>query len=119
VAGSGLGAPIWWGRPSRGVRPEVHYFAHNGYVWLWWKIGLVGAVLLVGGIFAAALRPGRARGSPFFAVMVTGAQGALLALMIAAVTFPSMTARPITATMGVLVALCLVPFERRRRVRDA
>jgi hypothetical protein len=114
VAGNGLGASMWWGRPERGVPPEVDYFVHNGYLWLWWKVGLIGAVLLCATLFAAALRPGRAEGSELWQAVVRGAQASLLMLLVIAVIFPSFQAKLITATMGVLLALALVPMARGR-----
>jgi hypothetical protein len=41
--------------------------------------------------------------------MRVGAQSALLLLLLASITFPAFEALGITAVMGVLVALCLVP----------
>lgn len=109
LSGSGLGASVWWGRPDAGVPPEVHYFAHNGYLWAAWKLGIPAAVLLFGGILVAILRPGRVPGEPMFAGVALGAQAALLALIVAAVTFPGVASRTITAVMGVLLAFCLLP----------
>jgi O-antigen ligase len=111
LQGSGLGAAIWWGRPENGVPPAIDYFGHNGYLWISWKLGIVTAVLLFGSIVLAGLRPGRARGTPLFAMVAVGAQAALLGLLVACVTFPSVTARPITVTMGLLLAMCAVPRQ--------
>jgi O-antigen/teichoic acid export membrane protein len=94
LTGSGLGATIVWGRAYEGVRPTVESFAHNGYLWLVWKLGVPVAVLLVLLLGAAVLL----RGPP-------GAQAALLLLLIASVTFPAFNALGITASMGVLLAL--------------
>jgi O-antigen/teichoic acid export membrane protein len=94
LTGSGLGATIVWGRAYEGVRPTVESFAHNGYLWLAWKLGIPAAALLVLLLGAAALL----RGPP-------GAQAALLLLLVASVTFPAFNALGITASMGVLLAL--------------
>jgi len=99
LAGSGLGATIVWGRAYEDVRPSVESFAHNGYLWLVWKLGVPIAALLVLLIGAAVLL----RGPPV--PMRTGAQAALLLLLIASFTFPAFNALGITAAMGVLVAL--------------
>jgi O-antigen/teichoic acid export membrane protein len=108
ISGSGLGATILWGRPYEGVRPTTESFAHNGYLWLVWKLGLPAAVLLVM-LFAAAVL---SRGPPATTTagsLRVGAQAALVALLLASVTFPAFNTLGITAVMGVLVALCAVP----------
>ena len=107
--GSGLGASIWWGRPEAQVPPSVNYFIHNGYLWHAWKLGIPLALFLILGIVVATLRGGRPRGSPMFAAVAVGGQAALLALLVTSITFPAITARPITPTLGILLALCLVP----------
>ena len=47
LAGSGLAATIFWGRPWAQQPPKPYGFAHNGYLWLAWKIGIPAASLLV------------------------------------------------------------------------
>jgi O-antigen/teichoic acid export membrane protein len=108
VAGSGLGATIVWGRPYEGVRPTTESFAHNGYLWLVWKLGAPAAALLVALLAAAVL----SRGPPATTTagaLRAGAQAALLLLLVASVTFPAFNTLGITATMGVLLALCAAP----------
>jgi O-antigen ligase len=100
LTGSGLGATIVWGRAYEGVRPTVESFAHNGYLWLTWKLGVPAAALLVLLLCAAVLL----RGPPV--PLRAGAQAALLLLLVASVTFPAFNALGITASMGVLLALC-------------
>ena len=107
--GSGLGAAVWWGRPANEVPPEIHYFAHNGYLWAAWKLGVPVAILLWGSIFLAIARRGRAAGGPLTASLTSGAQASLLALALAAVTFPGVSSKTITATMGVLLGFCVLP----------
>jgi O-antigen ligase len=114
LAGSGLGAGMWWGRPDAQVPPRVHFFAHNGYMWLAWKIGIPLAAALILVLFYAAVRPGRARGTPLFTSIVIGAQASLVALLLASVTFPAIRSRPIIPAIGLLVALALVPMVRKR-----
>jgi O-antigen/teichoic acid export membrane protein len=99
LTGSGLGATIVWGRAYEGVRPTVESFAHNGYLWLVWKLGVPVAALLVLLLGAAVLL----RGPP--GPLRTGSQAALLLLLIASFTFPAFNALGITAAMGMLVAL--------------
>ena len=110
--GSGLGAGIWWGRPENQVPPTVNFFSHNGFLWIAWKLGIPAAILLFGSIVLAALRRGQPPGTPLFVMVAVGAQAALLALIVACVTFPSVMARPITPTMGLLLAMCAMPRVR-------
>jgi O-antigen/teichoic acid export membrane protein len=99
LTGSGLGATILWGRAYEGVRPAVESFAHNGYLWLAWKLGVPAAALLVLLLGVAVLR----RGPPD--ALRAGAQAALLVLLVASITFPAFNALGITAAMGVLLGL--------------
>jgi len=108
IGGSGLGATILWGRPYEGVRPTTESFAHNGYLWLVWKLGAPAAALLVALLAAAVL----SRGPPATTTpgaMRAGAQASLLLLLLASVTFPAFNTLGITTTMGVLLALCAGP----------
>lgn len=119
LLGSGLGATIFWGQPWNEVPPKATWYSHNGYLWVIWKLGLVGGLLLfLVMAWATFARPppdeGRLRG-----VLRLGAQGALFALLVSSVTFPSFNALEITAVMGVLAALCLTaqPLLVRGRTR--
>ncbi len=113
MTGSGLGATILWGRPYEGVRPTTESFAHNGYLWLTWKLGAPAAALLVALLGAAVLLRGPPATTTAGALRV-GAQAALLALLISSITFPAFNTLGITAVMGVLVALCLAPRVQAR-----
>ena len=110
--GSGLGATIYWGRPYDGVAPRAYSFVHNGFLWLVWKLGIPGAAILLSLITFGVLRRGRPRGDPMLAAVVAGSQAGLLALTVAAVTFPSFTAASITPVLGVLLAFCFLPHQR-------
>lgn len=119
LLGSGLGATIFWGQPWNEVPPKATWYSHNGYLWVIWKLGLIGGLLLfLVMAWATFARPppgeGRLRG-----VLRLGAQGALFALLVSSVTFPSFNALEITAVMGVLAALCLTaqPLLVRGRTR--
>jgi hypothetical protein len=109
VLGSGLGATIFWGQAWNEVPPSATWYAHNGYLWVVWKTGLVAGVLLflllAWAVFARP-PPGQ---RPLARTLRLGSQGALFALLISSLTFPSFNALEITAVMGVLAALCLIP----------
>jgi O-Antigen ligase len=110
IAGSGLGATIIWGRPYEGVPPTAESFAHNGYLWLGWKLGLPAAVLMVALLAAAVF----GRGPPPVTLadaLRSGAQASLLALLLASIAFPAFNTLGITAVMGVLLALCAAPWR--------
>jgi O-antigen/teichoic acid export membrane protein len=108
--GSGLGATVLWGRAYEGVRPTTESFAHNGYLWLAWKLGAPGAGLLVLLIGVAVLWR-RPRGPTTLEAIRGGAQAALVLLLLASLTFPAFEALGITAVMGLLVALAFAPRE--------
>jgi hypothetical protein len=110
VGGSGLGATILWGRAYEGVRPTTESFAHNGYLWLVWKLGAPGAVLLVALLATAVLSRSPPATTTTFGALRAGASAALLVLLVASITFPAFNALGITAVMGVLVAICAVPL---------
>ena len=107
LAGSGLGASIYWGRPLYRVPPERYTFIHNGFLYVAWKLGVITAALLLLGFLAAIARSRRAF-DPAIALIVAGAQGSLLALLLASLTFPTVAALSSTAMIGLLLAICLV-----------
>lgn len=106
LTGSGLGATVYWGRPHDRVPPREFVFSHNGYLWLAWKLGIPGAVLLVACIAAALWRIPVSDERLSRAVAI-GAQAALAMALIASITFPSFEFLSITAVMGVLLALAV------------
>ena len=111
MLGSGLGATILWGRAYEGVRPASESFAHNGYLWLAWKLGAPATALVLLLLGAALLSRGPPR-SAMLGAMRGGAQAALLALLVGSITFPAFEALGITAVMGLLVALCFAAAPR-------
>jgi O-antigen ligase len=117
VLGSGLGATIFWGRAWQDVPPEANWYAHNGFLWVIWKIGLVAAAALFLLLAWAILsRPPPWR-DPLLAPLRLGSQAALLVLVVSSITFPSFNSLTITAVMGVLVALCFTPPLARGSTR--
>lgn len=115
ATGSGLAATIYWGRPWEQVPATQHRFAHNGYLWLAWKLGIPATVLLSAFLLAALLsrspRPPAARpDDDVTAAARTGAKAALFALMLTSITFPSFTSLSASAVVGLLAALSWLPM---------
>ena len=115
LLGSGLGATVYWGRPADLVPPKVETFAHNGYLWVSWKIGIPAALLLFAGIVLAIARRSVGLGDAQTRAACVAAQGSLLGLFVGSVTFPAYASRAITPVMGFLLALCALPTLRRAR----
>lgn len=112
LAGSGFAASIFWGRPWALVPPSSSRFIHNGYLWLAWRLGIPGALLLWIPLATALLwRWPRGEDELFHAVR-TGCQAALLVLLVASVTFPSFSQLAITPAMGLLLAMCAARAPR-------
>ena len=118
ISGSGLGASIFWGQPWAKVPAKDRTFSHDGYLWVAWKLGLPAAVLLtllLAGTLTARTKP---RETELSRAVRRGAQGAILGLLIATVTFPSFSQLAIFPAMGVLVALAISPeISTQRRDR--
>jgi O-antigen ligase len=109
ILGSGLGAQILWGRPYEHVKPTYQSFSHNGYLWLAWKLGILGGALLV---LLLAIAIAQRRGPPATSTpqaVRVGAQGALLASLLQAFVYPTFVAS-VTVGMGLLLALALGPW---------
>jgi hypothetical protein len=107
VQGWGLGDDIVWGMPWANVSAKATPFAHNGYLWLAWKLGVPAALLLALLMAWSVI----ARGPPDLEkqerAVRHGAQAGMLVMLIVSVTFPSVRELSITSALGVLVALCL------------
>ena len=106
VAGSGLGAELVWNRPWEGVATRSYDYTHNGYLWVVWKLGAPAALLLFATLAVAIAWRAPPSADPLMRSVRQGSQGALLLLAIASVTFPSFNTYGITASMGVLLAIC-------------
>lgn len=105
ITGSGLGASIFFGRPWDKVLPEKLTFSHNGYLWLAWKLGIPAAALVLVPFVLAVGWFRRPRDGSTAAALGNGCRGALLALAVASVTFPSFNQLSITPTLGLLMAM--------------
>jgi O-antigen ligase len=114
MAGSGLGAEIYWGRPAYGVPAREESFVHNGYLWLSWKLGIPAAILVYLALAVAAALRGRARAAPLPAALAVGAQSVLAAMIISSVTFPALASLQVTALLGMLLAAIVVAGRAQR-----
>jgi hypothetical protein len=114
LVGSGLAGTIFWGQSWVQVPPKSSTFAHNGYLWLAWKVGIPATLVLVL-LFGSAIMLRAPPGDDELGRAIRhGAQGALAGLMLASVTFPSFSALGITGVMGVLLALSVAPLPTQR-----
>jgi hypothetical protein len=119
VVGSGLGATIFFGRPWDKVLPESLTFAHNGYLWLAWKVGIPAAALVLVPFLVAVGWFRRPPDGSAGAAVGNGVRGALLVLAIASITFPSFNQLSITPALGLLMALSLMsPREGEARAPE-
>ncbi len=110
ITGSGFGATITW--EVEDVFGQITTpFVHNGYLWLAWKIGIPATLFLVLLLSSAVLRRARSGDSPDWAALRRGSQAALLALLLISVMFAAFDVLGITATMGLLVAICHSPAD--------
>lgn len=111
--GWGLGNFLHWGQPWAQVPPRSTWFAHNGYLWMIWKMGIIGAALLFALLGWAIVTRAPPKGGRFMRAFRTASQGGLLVLLLSSVTFPSFNSLAITAVMGTLIAVCFAPREIR------
>jgi O-antigen ligase len=118
VAGAGLGASVFWGRPWDLAVPARDTFAHNGYLWMAWKLGIPTALLMTALLFAA-IKPFDPSGpTDLFGGVQRGARGALLTLALVNVAFPAVNQLNITATLGTLMVISLCPTSSRASDAD-
>jgi hypothetical protein len=109
LAGSGLAASIRIGRPGTTQPIKARRYAENGYLWLFWKVGLAGGGVLLALLAACMLSGAARRHDPQLGALVAGAQASLAALALATYFFPSFNQLAITPSLGVLAAICLAP----------
>jgi len=113
VSGWGLGDEVWYGMPWLQVPPDSTDYTHNGYLWVAWKLGVPGALLLFAIIGWALVARAPPDLDPLETRIRDGAQAGLVIALTVALLFPSFRALAITATLGVLVAICFVGPSRR------
>jgi hypothetical protein len=106
LTGSGLGADILIGRPGTNQPIKPRRYAENGYLWLVWKLGVLGAVVLIA-LLAAAIMCRPPSRDPLERAVIAGAQASLFALAVATVAFPSWNQLAITPTIGLLLAFAV------------
>ncbi|MFL5843394.1 MAG: O-antigen ligase family protein [Solirubrobacteraceae bacterium] len=109
IIGSGLGTTIYWGQPWQRTPAREVTYTHDGYFWLMWKQGIPAALVLFGLLAAAALLRRPPALPPLERGLRNGAQATLLALLLSSVTFPVVNTLAITAVIGVLLAIAIVP----------
>ncbi len=107
LIGWGLADEVFYGLPWLQTPPTADSFAHNGYLWLAWKLGIPGALLLFATIGWAIVARPPPRIDPLYRAVRLGAQASLLLMLVVSITFPSFSALNITAVSGVLLAMCL------------
>jgi O-antigen ligase len=112
--GSGLAAEVFFGKPWQQVPPHTERYTHNGYLYLVWRLGLIGAGLLFALLLAVSLWRGPPPGPRLFAAVRSGSQASLLALLVANVTFPVVNGYGITATLGLLIGISALPRATAR-----
>ncbi|MET9519195.1 O-antigen ligase family protein [Streptomyces sp. NPDC002994] len=116
LTGSGFGATITWSKDDT-FDTLTTPFAHNGYLWLAWKIGIPAAAFLVLVIAAAVVRRAPPAEEWQRHTLRIGSRAALLALLLTSVTFPAFDVLGITAVMGLLVAVCFSGGDRATSAR--
>jgi O-antigen ligase len=119
LLGWGLGDTIHWGQPWTSTPPAEQTYSHVGYLWLFWREGILGGGVLLALLILAALWPGRAAAGGLVSGVRTGCQASLIALLIVNLTFPTFQGTQITYVMGFLVAYCAIPVVAARRMPAA
>jgi hypothetical protein len=112
--GWGLGNFLYWGKPWLQVPPSSTWFAHNGYLWVVWKMGIFFAALLFLLLAAAVLQRGPPEGGAFMSAFRTGAQAGLAVLLLSSLSFPSFSSLAITGVMGTLMAVSFASLATPR-----
>jgi O-antigen ligase/polysaccharide polymerase Wzy-like membrane protein len=108
LTGAGFGAMITWGKEDV-FQTITTPFAHNGYLWLAWKIGIPAALLAVLLILATVMRRGPPSDDPQLETLRIACQATLLGLLAVCMAWPIFNTLGLTAAMGVMLAVCLAP----------
>jgi O-antigen ligase len=115
LAGTGLGASIFWGQPWARTTPKMRHYSHDGYLWLAWKVGVPAAALLVALLALSVLSRAAPNEELLSLVLRRGAQAAIVGLLVATITFPSFSQLGITPVIGLLLALAVSPYSSSLR----
>jgi O-antigen ligase len=114
ILGSGLAASVFFARPWQQVPSRYYTYTHVGYLWITWRLGIIGAVLLFGLVLLAIGWRGPPPGDPLFASIRGGCQVGLIAMLVMSFTFPPFSGFGITSALGVLIGICAQPRVRVR-----
>jgi O-antigen ligase len=116
ILGWGLGDTIFWGQPWQGDPPQEQSYTHVGYLWLFWREGILGGAVFLLLLAIAALWPGRARGGVLVNAIKIGCQASIVAILIMNFAYPEFhQGSQETFVMGFLVAYCALPVVSRHR----
>jgi O-antigen ligase len=111
ILGWGLADTIYWGQPWTRTPPSEQSYTHVGFLWLFWREGILGGGVLLLLLLLSVLWPGRVMGGTLVGALRTGCQSSLLGLLVADLTFPAFQGYQITFVMGFLVAYCALPVH--------
>ncbi|MFZ0042500.1 MAG: O-antigen ligase family protein [Solirubrobacteraceae bacterium] len=112
--GWGLADTIFWGQPWEQVPPTAASYTHVGYLWLFWREGLIGGSIILVLLLLTMLWPGRPRGGDLLAGVRRGCQASIAVYLIVDFTFPAFQGSDSTYVMGLLIAMCALPVLSRR-----
>jgi hypothetical protein len=113
LTGWGLADTIYWGQPWQQTPPASQAYSHVGYLWLFWREGLLGGAILLALLVLSALWPGRAVAGPLANAVKVGCQASLVALLVIDFVFPAFQGPEGTYMLGLLIAFCAIPVVRR------
>jgi hypothetical protein len=119
LLGWGLGDTIYWSQPwEQNGPPVAQSYTHVGYLWLFWREGILGGAVFLLLLALSAAWPGRLAAGGLATAVRSGAQASIVALAIANFTFPAFhQGSQITYVMGFLVGYCALPVLPRARGR--